>query len=77
MVEFTGAAIGETQSDIRADLTANPGAIAALRTFISRDRKRMRVVFDVDPSGDATELRLVLTADGKPVSETWLYRWTP
>ena len=77
VVEFTGAAVGETQSDIRADLTANPGAIAALRTFISRDRKRMRVVFDVDPSGDVTELRLVLTADGKPVSETWLYRWTP
>lgn len=77
IVEFSGGAIGETQGDIRADLTAQPGAIASLRTFISRDRKRMRVVFDIDPAGDASELRLVLTADGKPVSETWLYRWTP
>ncbi|QLP97989.1 MAG: glucan biosynthesis protein [Rhodoblastus sp.] len=77
VVEFTGGPIGETSSDIRADLSANPGAIAALRTFISRDRKRMRVVFDIDPPGDASELRLVLAADGKPVSETWLYRWTP
>lgn len=77
VVEFTGGGIGETQGDVRADLTATPGAIAALRTFISRDRKRMRVVFDIDPPGDPSELRLVLTADGKPVSETWLYRWTP
>ena len=23
------------------------------------------------------ELRLFLEAQGKPVSETWLYRWTP
>jgi glucans biosynthesis protein len=77
VVEFTGGGIGETQGDVRADLTATPGAIGALRTYISRDRKRMRVVFDIDPPGDPSELRLVLTADGKPVSETWLYRWTP
>lgn len=76
VVEFSGGPLGEA-GDVRADLTAHPGAIAALRTFISKERKRMRVVFDVEPPNEACELRLVLTADGKPVSETWLYRWTP
>jgi glucans biosynthesis protein len=28
-------------------------------------------------SDTLSELRLVLEAGGKPVSETWLYRWTP
>lgn len=77
VVEFTGAAIGAAHADIRADLSAQPGSIAALRTFIAKDRQRMRVVFDVEPTTEACELRLALTADGKPISETWLYRWTP
>lgn len=77
VVEFSGGQIGDPGVDIRADLTAQPGAITGLRTFIARDRKTMRVVFDVEPAGEACELRLVLTAAGKPVSETWLYRWTP
>lgn len=77
VIEFIGGQLGETQADIRADLTASAGVIAALRTFISKDRKRMRVLADIDPPGESAELRLVLTADGKPISETWLYRWTP
>jgi glucans biosynthesis protein len=38
----------------------------------------MRVIFDMDAGADAwSELRLVLESQGKPISETWLYRWTP
>jgi glucans biosynthesis protein len=77
VVEFTGGALGDPKLDVRADLTATQGAISGLRTFISRERRKMRVVFDLEPAGDQSELRLALTADGKPVSETWLYRWTP
>jgi glucans biosynthesis protein len=36
------------------------------------------VLFEIDPGGESfSELRLVIEAQGKPVSETWIYRWTP
>ena len=42
-----------------------------------KDRRSVRVVFDLDPGSESySELRLVLKAANKPVSETWLYRWT-
>ena len=64
--------------DIKPALTAAPGSIASVRTYLYRDRKAYRVVFDLDPGAETqSEIRLVLEADGKPVSETWLYRWTP
>ncbi|MCB1537104.1 MAG: glucan biosynthesis protein, partial [Rhodoblastus sp.] len=51
--------------------------IASVRTYLYRDRKTYRVVFELDPGAETqSEIRLVLEADGKPVSETWLYRWT-
>ena len=44
---------------------------------VVRGAEDQRVVFDVDFGGDAlSELRLVLENGNKPVSETWLYRWT-
>jgi glucans biosynthesis protein len=48
-----------------------------VRSFPSKERMSFRVRFDIEPSSDGyCELRLVLEADGKPASETWLYRWT-
>ena len=42
------------------------------------ERKTVRVAFELDPGNEnACEMRLVLEAGGKPISETWLYRWTP
>ena len=52
--------------------------MSSVRTFINRDRKTWRVTFDVDPGNEAlSELRLQLEVQGKPVSESWMYRWTP
>ncbi|MBL8587068.1 MAG: glucan biosynthesis protein [Methylobacteriaceae bacterium] len=77
IVEFTGPVFADPPADLRADVTAQPGAITLVRTFLARERKRMRVVFDLDPAQlPACELRLVLVAGGKPLTETWLYRWT-
>jgi glucans biosynthesis protein len=45
---------------------------------LARAQKAMRVTLDVDAGNDAAcELRLLLESGGKPVSETWLFRWTP
>ena len=37
---------------------------------------KTRLTFELSADGaDVAELRALLTKGGKPVSETWLYRW--
>jgi glucans biosynthesis protein len=39
-----------------------------------------RVMFDLKPTDDGltpVNLRLYLHANGQPLTETWLYQWTP
>jgi glucans biosynthesis protein len=58
-------------------LSATPGSIAISRMYLYPARKLCRVVFDIDPGSETySEIRLLLDVGGKPVSETWLYRWT-
>ena len=79
VVEFTGEVFADPARvlDMKPVLTASVGVVAPARTFLSRERKTCRVLFDVDFGGDTlSELRLVLELGGKPLSETWLYRWT-
>jgi glucans biosynthesis protein len=79
MVAFEGDILGDDKRspDIKPALSVSPGTIQALRWFIQRDKSRCRVVFDIDPGSETSvEMRLVLESGGKPVSETWLYRWT-
>ncbi len=65
-------------ADLKPVLTANPGSIHGLRVLSYPERKTMRIAFELDPGNEnACEMRLVLEAAGKPLSETWLDRWTP
>jgi glucans biosynthesis protein len=80
LVDFSGDIFIDPQrsQEITPNLTASPGTISSVRSFLDRDRKSMRVIFDMDAGADTwSELRLVLESQGKPISETWLYRWTP
>ena len=80
IVEFAGDILVDLQrtADIKPMLTAGPGAIAAMRGFLSRENKTFHVVFELDPGAEPLcEIRLALESGGKPLSETWLYRWTP
>jgi periplasmic glucans biosynthesis protein len=79
IVEFVADAFADPQkaAEVGAAIDASPGQIAASRLYAYKDRRSIRVVFDLDPGSESfSELRLVLKAGGKPVSETWLYRWT-
>lgn len=79
MVGFGGDLLGDEKAtaELKASLHASPGSVQSLRWFHERDRARCRVLFEIDPGGEnAVEMRLVLEAAGKPLSETWLYRWT-
>jgi periplasmic glucans biosynthesis protein len=80
LVEFVGDVFADPQriQDLAANLAAAPGSIAAAKTYLNVDRKSFRVMFDIDAgSENMSELRLQLEAHGKPISEAWLYRWTP
>ena len=59
-------------------LTVGPGTFQNLKLLPYPERKTVRVAFELDPGNEnACEMRLILEAGGKPISETWLYRWTP
>ncbi len=80
MVEFQGDVFADPQraGEIAVNLAASQGTVSPPKIFLSAERKSCRVVFDMEAAGEAlAELRLHLEAQGKPVSETWLYRWTP
>ncbi len=77
-VEMAGDVFADPQKAAAAvaDLHASPGKIVAVRLFPYKDRKSVRVMFDVDPGSETfSELRLTLNVDNQAVSETWLYRW--
>ncbi|HEX5866561.1 MAG TPA: glucan biosynthesis protein, partial [Beijerinckiaceae bacterium] len=78
-VDFAGDMLGNGPiADLKPILTASPGSIHALRVLPYPERKTLRIAFELDPGNEnASEMRLVLEAAGKPLSETWLYRWTP
>jgi glucans biosynthesis protein len=78
-VEFVGDALdGPAIPELRPVLTTSPGTIHGLKVWPYPERKTLRVAFELDPGNDnACEMRLVLEASAKPISETWLYRWTP
>lgn len=79
-VDFTGDTFGDANvlADIRPQLSARPGSIASVRMIPYRDRKVIRVAFELEAGSETlSELRLLLERQGQPVSETWLYRWTP
>ncbi len=78
-VDFSGDMLGDNSpGDLRSVLTVGPGAFHNLKLWPYPERKTVRVAFELDPGNEnACEMRLILEAGGKPISETWLYRWTP
>ncbi len=80
MVEFTGGSLADAAriGDITANVIASPGSVTSSKIYANPERQTCRVVFEIDIGADTLcELRLLLEAHGKPVSEIWLFRWTP
>ncbi|OJY35725.1 MAG: glucan biosynthesis protein D [Rhizobiales bacterium 65-9] len=80
VVDFAGEALGDARATVEMapTVSASPGAILNVRVMPFPERKSCRVMFELDPGSESMcELRLVLTGSGQPLTETWLYRWTP
>ncbi|MBY9068041.1 glucan biosynthesis protein G [Hyphomonas sp. WL0036] len=59
-----------------ADVTTSAGKILNPVIKTNPETGKIRLSFELEaPNTDVAELRALLTKGGKPVTETWLYRW--
>jgi periplasmic glucans biosynthesis protein len=79
LVEFAGEVFGqENPPEMKLNLSCSPGQILNPRLLVNQQRQAARVLFELDPASEnAVEMRLIIENGDKPLSETWLYRWTP
>jgi glucans biosynthesis protein len=80
MIEFNGEVLGDANAapDVAARAHASNAVLGPVRVVLVREQNAARVTFDVEAGAEPNiELRVILEAAGKQISETWLYRWTP
>jgi glucans biosynthesis protein len=75
LLDFVGA--GEKVDGLRLDLSASAGRISNATLMSNGAMHGLRASFEIEPrDADLIELRLRIMRGDRPVSETWLYRWT-
>jgi periplasmic glucans biosynthesis protein len=76
LLDFVGA--GEKIDGLRLDLSASAGKISNAALVSNQEMHGLRASFEVDPNdAELIEFRLRIMRGDHPVTETWLYRWTP
>lgn len=81
-VDFAGGdlALISAQTRVEAQIWVSRGRIEIPSARPLESIRGFRAMFDVVPPDDSTtpiDIRLYLTANGQPMTETWLYQWTP
>jgi glucans biosynthesis protein len=75
ILDIVGA--GERTDGLRLDLGASAGKISNVSLVSNSAMHGLRASFEVDPNNaDLIELRLRILKGDRPITETWLYRWT-
>jgi glucans biosynthesis protein len=69
---------GTSSEGLKLELASSAGKVSNLNIQPNPIINGLRASFELN-TDDVTlsELRMVVTKNGKAVSETWLYRWTP
>ena len=76
-IDFSGLGVWPDEKLPTAKVEASVGGVGVPTVERNPSTGGFRVAFTLDPKGAPfSELRLALTANAKPISETWLYRWT-
>jgi glucans biosynthesis protein len=80
-VDFAGGELGALAKDaaVEAVITASRGQTEHVTAHYLEEFHGYRALFDVKPddSIEPIDLRLFLRVDGRPLTETWIYQWTP
>ncbi len=75
VLDFVGA--GEKIDGLRLDLGASAGRISNASLMSNGTIHGLRAGFEIDPNdAGLVELRMRVMRGDKPITETWLYRWT-
>jgi periplasmic glucans biosynthesis protein len=75
LLDFVGA--GEKVDGLHLDLAASAGRISNATLMSNGAMHGLRASFEVDPrDAELIEMRLRIMRGDRPVTETWLYRWT-
>jgi glucans biosynthesis protein len=81
-VDFAGGELGALAKDaeVEAVITASRGSTEHVTAHYLEAFNGYRALFDIRPPDDGAEpidLRLYLRIHGRPLTETWVYQWTP
>ena len=82
-VDFAGGELGALAKDasVEAMITTTHGSTTEhVTAHYVEEIKGYRVLFDLKPaddSNDPIDMRMYLRIDGRPLTETWTYQWTP
>jgi periplasmic glucans biosynthesis protein len=75
LLDFVGA--GDKVDGLRLDLSSSAGKITNATLMANNALHGLRASFEIDPNdAELIEMRLRVMRGDKPVTETWLYRWT-
>ncbi len=82
LIEFQGPILATLDEGDRPEpvVTVSRGTLSSFWTEVSPDGTRdlWRTQFDLDPQGgDPVEMRCFLRLNGRPLTETWTYRYIP
>jgi periplasmic glucans biosynthesis protein len=81
-VDFAGGELGALtkEANVEAVITTSSGTTEHVTAHYVTEFQGYRALFDVRPADDnvnPVDLRLFLRIDGKPLTETWIYQWSP
>jgi glucans biosynthesis protein len=81
-IDFAGGdlALLNSKAVVKPVITASHGTVEITSARPLESVKGYRAMFDLklpDADKEPINLRLYLEADGQPLTETWLYQWTP
>jgi glucans biosynthesis protein len=81
-VDFAGGELGALPKDapVEAVITVSHGQTEHVTAHYVEEFHGYRALFDVKPPDDSVEpidMRLYLRVNGRALTETWIYLWTP
>ncbi len=81
-VDFSGGQLGalEPRADVEAVITASRGTLGIISARPQKAIQGYRAMFDlqaIDDRPEPIDLRMYLSLDGEPLTETWIYQWMP
>jgi glucans biosynthesis protein len=82
VVDFAGGELAalDGRAKVEPVITVSRGKVELTSARPLASVRGYRAMFDVRPTDDTTapiDLRLYLRHEGRPLTETWLYQWTP